>query len=135
MTLRQATHHDAPQIGVLQASAPEASQWEPASYLQYDCLVAEEDARLLGFIVTRETAPREHEILNLVVDPEFRRKGVGTALLVQVLAAGGDWFLEVRQSNEGAQTLYRKLGFTRSGIRPKYYRDPDESGIVMRRGS
>jgi ribosomal-protein-alanine N-acetyltransferase len=44
----------------------------------------------------------------------------------------GSWFLEVRESNVAAIALYEGLGFRRVGQRENYYRDPSESGIVMR---
>src|ERR1035437_2782538 len=40
MTVRAATAEDVPAIAVIQALSPEASQWDPASYLGYDCMVA-----------------------------------------------------------------------------------------------
>jgi ribosomal-protein-alanine N-acetyltransferase len=41
-------------------------------------------------------------------------------------------FLEVRESNEAALKLYRKLGFGEIGRREKYYENPEETAIVMR---
>jgi ribosomal-protein-alanine N-acetyltransferase len=72
----------------------------------------------------------EVEVLNLAVDPAFRRQGIGTRLLLSI--ASRHVFLEVRESNEGALRLYRKLGFQEVGRREKYYDDPEETAIVMR---
>ena len=41
-------------------------------------------------------------------------------------------FLEVRESNAAARSLYQKAGFVQVGIRFGYYSHPVESGIVMR---
>lgn len=41
--------------------------------------------------------------------------------------------LEVRQSNLGAQALYRRHGFCPAGVRKNYYRDPVEDAILMTR--
>ena len=46
-----------------------------------------------------------------------------------------DYFLEVRASNEAARALYSVMGFTEVGVRPAYYENPPESGIVMKRSS
>jgi len=131
--LRPAIPTDLPAIAEIQAACPEASQWNPSDYFNYNCWVAERD-RLCGFVVTRQTAPGENEILNLAVAPDCRRGGVGRALLDAALeAAPGAWFLEVRESNVGAIRLYENAGFQVCGKRPAYYSDPCEAGIVMSR--
>ena len=68
----------------------------------------------------------EAEILNIVVAPSYRRRGVGAALLHRAWdecmhAAVGAVFLEVRASNSAAQALYRKQGFQDCGCRKAYY--------------
>ena len=133
MILRPAIPTDLPAIAEIQAACPEASQWNPSDYFNYNCWVAEKD-RLCGFIVTRQTAPGESEILNLAVAPVCRRSGVGRELLDAALeAAPGAWFLEVRESNVGAIRLYENAGFRVCGKRPAYYSEPCEAGIVMSR--
>lgn len=128
MTIHPAGPEDLPTIAAIQAASPEASQWKPEDYLNYDCLVADGQA----FIVTRQLAPGEHEILNLAVAPSARRTGLAKALLTHVLqASSGAWFLEVRASNQPAIRLYENTGFARSGTRPGYYRNSPESAIVM----
>ena len=88
---------------------------------------------IVGFLVTRETAPCEREILNLAVDAEHRRQGIARALLQHALAGvHADWYLEVRQSNTAAIGLYCSLGFEQVALRPAYYTDPSEPGIVMK---
>ncbi len=132
MNVRAATIEDLAAIAEIQARSPEASQWDPASYLTYQCLVAI-DPQVVGFLVARQTAPGEREILNLAVEPSQRRRGVARALLQAEL---GDektqWFLEVRASNTGAIELYQNSGFRVAGRREAYYRDPPEPGIVMK---
>lgn len=131
MILRPALPADLAAIGDVQAACPEASQWNPSDYLDYTCWVAEKDG-LCGFIVTRQTAPGENEVLNLAVAPSARRCGVGRALLETAIAASpGTWFLEVRASNQGAIRLYETAGFQASGTRPDYYKDSGESAVVM----
>jgi ribosomal-protein-alanine N-acetyltransferase len=100
-------------------------------------LVAERDGRLAGYLLARMIAG-EAEILNLAVLPGERRKGLGSMLLTAGLAglerAGAQSvFLEVRESNEAAKRLYSVAGFRPVGVRPGYYRRPNESAYVLRR--
>ena len=131
--IRAATAHDLPAIAAIQSSAPEASQWQPESYLDHHCLVAEAAGRVAGFLVTRSVAPNEGEILNVAVEPSLRRSGIARILLETLLAEGSStWFLEVRESNYSAINLYKTLGFAPAGRRENYYHDPGEAAIVMR---
>lgn len=135
MTIRDATTADLPEIAAIQWASPEASQWNPADYLMHRCRVAELEGSIAGFIVTRQTMPGENEVLNLAVDPAYRRRGVGRALLEAELAAPGAWRLEVRESNAAARALYLALGFREAGRRKNYYRNPAEAAIVLIRQS
>lgn len=133
MNIRAATLEDLAAIAAIQAASPQASQWDPGGYLEYDCAVAVEQGRVTGFLVSRRVAPDEREILNVAVDPAQRRKGIARALLASELARGpGRWFLEVRASNAAALRLYESAGFEGRGRRPGYYREPAEEAIVMR---
>jgi [ribosomal protein S18]-alanine N-acetyltransferase len=133
MTIRAATGDDLAAIAAIQATSPEASQWDPAGYLAYDCLVAIYDDHVAGFLVSRETAPGEREILNIAVELSERRRGVARRLLAAELErARGQWFLEVRESNLAAFNLYKACGFQEAGRRTSYYQNPPEPGIVMK---
>jgi [ribosomal protein S18]-alanine N-acetyltransferase len=128
--IRPATQADLAAIVEIQRSSREASAWDP---LDFDCNVAEEGGRVVGFLVTRQVAPDEREILNLAVHPEHRRRGIARLLLCRVMKAlPGQWFLEVRESNAAAIALYRSLGFEAAGRRENYYSAPAEAAIVMR---
>jgi ribosomal protein S18 acetylase RimI-like enzyme len=135
--IREATREDLDAIAVVQALSPEASAWNPADYLNYDCRVAVIDDRVAGFLVSRAIAPDanggEREILNVAVAPSDRRRGIGRALVENEFARSrGAWFLEVRESNRAAITLYLSMGFKVVGTRADYYRQPAEAAIVMR---
>ncbi len=133
MTVRAATADDVAAIAAIQEASPEASQWDPASYLDYECSVAASGGRVLGFLVVRQVAADEREILNLAVDPAARRRGVARKLLeTELQRAKTQWFLEVRASNSSAIKLYESAGFREAGRRESYYRNPVESGIVMK---
>jgi ribosomal-protein-alanine N-acetyltransferase len=133
MTVRGATAKDLPVIAAIQEASPEASQWDPASYLEYECSVATGGGRVVGFLVVRQVAQNEREILNLAVNPGERRQGVARKLLeTELQRAKTQWFLEVRASNSRAIKLYESAGFSEAGRRELYYRNPVESGIVMK---
>jgi ribosomal-protein-alanine N-acetyltransferase len=112
--------------------------WDAESLNRYDCTVAEVDSAVRGFLISRELVPSleglggERELLNIAVDPAWRRQGIARALLEHEIAHGGALFLEVRNSNLAAQSLYKSYGFTEIGRRDEYYQSPKESAIVMR---
>jgi ribosomal-protein-alanine N-acetyltransferase len=99
-------------------------------------LVADVGRRTAGYLIGREVAGTG-EVLNLAVAPEFRRKGIGGALLEAGVAAlrrrkVEEVFLEVRESNISAQALYVGHGFRPVGQRAAYYRNPREDALVLR---
>jgi len=131
--IRPAGAGDLGEISVIQASAAEASQWHAQDYLAFDCRVAIVDGQIAGFVVSRQVADQEREILNVAVHPHFRRLGIASELLqAEIRSRGGVHFLEVRESNAAARRLYEGLGFQIVGARPEYYENPSETGIVMR---
>jgi [ribosomal protein S18]-alanine N-acetyltransferase len=90
---------------------------------------------LVGFLVL-ETILDEGHIMNFGVLPQFRRRGVGRALLREVVSNlrdnGIPWAtLEVRRNNVIAQDLYRSFAFESQGVRPRYYSDDGEDAIIM----
>ncbi|HEX4593214.1 MAG TPA: GNAT family N-acetyltransferase [Bryobacteraceae bacterium] len=124
---------DLDEISVIQAFALEASQWQAQDYLAFDCRVAILEGRIAGFLVSRQVADQEREILNVAVHPDFRRLRIASELLqTEIASHGGVHFLEVRESNAAARRLYERLGFQIVGARPGYYENPNEAGIVMR---
>lgn len=76
----------------------------------------------------------EAHLLDVVVAPDHRRRGIGAALVqtLRELAAtrlgATGMTLEVRRSNQPALALYRHLGFTPAGVRPDYYPDGGVDG-------
>jgi|KBSSwiStaDraftv2_1062776.scaffolds.fasta_scaffold372642_1 [ribosomal protein S18]-alanine N-acetyltransferase len=100
-------------------------------------LVAENADGVIGYLIAREAAGTG-EILNLAVDPPCRRQGIAQALLEAGLVAlrrrgTEEVYLEVRVSNDAAQSLYRQADFTAVGRRRGYYRNPVEDALVLRR--
>ncbi len=98
-------------------------------------LVAKVNDRAVGYIGIWLVAGEGH-ITNVAVHPEYRRRGIGHQLLTAVERLASErgvtrLTLEVRVSNEAAQSLYRKLGYAPAGIRRRYYRDNDEDALIM----
>ena len=101
-------------------------------------LVARADSEgepVAGFIVSRLIGPELH-VYNVAVRPEFRRRGIAAQMLRAVL----DWgqrngaalaFLEVREGNSAARSLYRGCGFAVAGRRRQYYAAPVEDALLM----
>ncbi|RCV64480.1 ribosomal-protein-alanine N-acetyltransferase [Methanophagales archaeon] len=69
-------------------------------------------------------------IVSVAVHARYRRMGVGTELVGEVLKrTRGDAIVEVRESNDAARAFYSHLGFVVQGIIPGYY--GDEDAVVM----
>ncbi len=79
----------------------------------------------------------ESEIHTIGTDPACQRRGIGGALLDELLrvadARGGPVFLEVRTDNDAAIALYRREGFEIVGTRKKYYQPSGADAFTMRR--
>ena len=78
----------------------------------------------------------EGQIYNIAIAPEFRREGIGEALLRHLIdKADADGCklvtLEVRSGNEAAMELYKKLGFREVGRRRGYYAKGGEDAVLM----
>ena len=78
----------------------------------------------------------EAQIYNIAIAPEFRRAGIGEALLRHIIdkaEADGCTIvtLEVRDGNEAAMALYHKLGFREVGRRKGYYAKGGEDAVLM----
>lgn len=129
--IRAGTAADLARIEAIQNVSPEAARWTVSDYLYYSFAVAEIDGAIAGFAVWRGVDVDEWELLNLAVDPAFRSRGIGRALIDMLPA--GRVFLEVRESNAAARRLYEHCGFVTLGKRRKYYQHPAEDGIVMER--
>lgn len=94
-----------------------------------------------GFSAARMAGP-ESELLLLGVDPAWRGRGVGAALMADWQAwareeGAEDYFLEMRADNDAVH-LYRSTGFSECGRRSAYYRGADgvvRDAITMRRSS
>ncbi|WP_437673300.1 ribosomal protein S18-alanine N-acetyltransferase [Sorangium sp. So ce131] len=99
------------------------------------CWVAREGQRALAFLIAWHVVDELH-VLNIATCPTALRRGLATALMSRSLEYARQErvrlvLLEVRRSNRAAIGLYRKLGFTVTGVRPRYYSDNDEDAVEM----
>ncbi len=97
-----------------------------------DGLAPEDGEPTAGFALSR-TGFQEEELLLFAVLPEWRRQGIGQAMLQRFAAAARSrgarrLYLEMRRGNP-AEFLYRQFGFVSVGERPNYYRAQDGSRI------
>ena len=98
--------------------------------------VAADDDNLVGYAVVW-TVVDQAELGNVAVHEEWRNRGVGRTLVEAALERARareaeECFLEVRESNRNAQSLYEKCGFRSIGRRRRYYSNPTEDALVMR---
>jgi [ribosomal protein S18]-alanine N-acetyltransferase len=98
-------------------------------------LVLEDNGKIAGYCGAWIVIDEAH-ITNIAVLPEYRGKKLGEALLVKMMELSKSMgvirmTLEVRVTNEVAQSLYKKLGFQKGGIRKNYYTDNQEDAYVM----
>ena len=138
--------HDIDEIMETAASQPHAPSWTRAAYeVAIDArtcpkrvaLVAKtaKDDHILGFIIANLNAP-DSELETIVTAASHQRQGIAQklfeALLSELRSAGATQItLEVRPSNHPAIALYKSLGFSQSGSRPRYYADPVEDAVLM----
>ena len=78
----------------------------------------------------------EAHVTTIGVRPEYRGHSLGelifVALIYEAIRRDISWLtLEVRVTNETAQNLYRKYGFSIQGRRPRYYSDNNEDAFIM----
>lgn len=94
----------------------------------YCCWVLERAQAIEAYAVMNVAVGESH-ILNLCVEPTQQGKGLGRAMLEQMLRVArlhraDTMFLEVRPSNEAAVRLYEGAGFMEVGMRRGYYPAP-----------
>jgi ribosomal-protein-alanine N-acetyltransferase len=90
-----------------------------------ECLVAEAEGRIAGFLLAEHAARRAHLITIDVLEP-YRRRGFGTALLRAMeatLAERGveQIELETATDNHAAIAFWRKHGYRTVGVLKRYY--------------
>jgi ribosomal-protein-alanine acetyltransferase len=158
--IRTATPADIPAMLELERHSATAAHWTEGQYQQVFQSTKSDPSQRLALVIDEDHDARsepqskvespliallvanhqggEWELENVVVKLTFRRKGVATALLNELLtraraANSESVFLEVRESNQAARALYLKWGFEHAGRRKGYYSSPAEDAILYRR--
>jgi ribosomal-protein-alanine N-acetyltransferase len=147
MLIRAAVPEDIQQLIELAAESDTAAHW---SAREYNALFAPEAPERVALVAVEELQPGtvgfviarcggdEWEIENVVVATDARRKGIAGLLVQEILRQArerrvNDVFLEVRESNAAARAMYERFGFHEQGRRPRYYREPEEDALVLRK--
>ena len=98
------------------------------------CYTAVCDESIVGYLAF-EVIADEGSVVKLAVHPDYRRQGIARELIQGALDDSKEMtavFLEVRQSNIPAISLYSGLGFEEVGIRRDYYDKPKENAAIYR---
>ena len=137
--IRRLTYADLPQIITLERRAF-PTPWSLAMFVLELSkpsgvpLAALRGEQLLGYLICSRYDTVWH-IMNVAVDPDHRRQGIATALLLGLIERIDDerarYTLEVRESNGAAIALYERYGFRAAGRRRRYYQDNGEDAVIM----
>lgn len=85
-------------------------------------LVAVKSGMTVGFIVFKN-----ENVLNIVVHPDFRRRGIGRSLIEEVIKKFKRVRLRTRENNRDAINFLKKLGFSKRRIIKEYYSDGENA--------
>lgn len=140
MQIRDATAVDIPEIAELERLCF-STPWPQELISVYMSgpgkvlVVAEEKGATLGYMGLQYVLD-EGYITNVCTSPQHRRRGIGSALIDEMILRANELSLsfltlEVRETNSPAQELYALKGFSEVGRRPKYYENPVEDAILM----
>jgi ribosomal-protein-alanine N-acetyltransferase len=100
-------------------------------------LVAQENNRVVGYIIFWIKYEDEGHIISIAVDKNYRRQDVGSKLVETSLEAFKKFDvkvikLEVRVGNKGARKFYSKMGFKEEKTVANYYEDHENAAIMSK---
>jgi len=110
-------------------------------------LVAEISPKIVGYVMSRiergfgflkRNFRKLGHIVSIAVHPDYRGRGIGYALMVEVLKRmkelydADEAYLEVRISNVPAIRLYEKLGFSKVKVIKYYYADGEDAYLMAK---
>ncbi len=100
-------------------------------------LVAQENNRIVGYIIFWIKYEDEGHIISIAVDKNFRRLEVGTKLVESSIESFKKFSvklikLEVRVGNKGARKFYSKIGFKEEKIVKEYYEDLEDAVLMSK---
>lgn len=126
--IRSMVPNDVPQVAAIERQV----EYHPWSERQFQesleagqrCTVMVDDGQVIGFCILQPVLD-EANLLLMAIEPQYQGQGRGSALLEESIELLGEScvmiFLEVRESNRSAISLYEKVGFHQMGIRKNYY--------------
>jgi ribosomal-protein-alanine N-acetyltransferase len=130
------------EVMVLEHELFGAEAWSAAAYwnelaetaTRHYVVAVDSQDRLVGYAGLAVLGGEGH-VLTIGVARAAQARGLGTALLRDLLAAAGDRrvLLDVRADNDAAQRLYRRHGFAPIGRRRGYYQPSGMDAVVMAR--
>ena len=140
MPIRPMTEADLPKVLALQNNLG-FQKWNEKQFLSElranyaMCLIAENAGTFAGYAIFHLMGS-DSELLTIAVEPNFQRKGIASSLLHEGLdklnrESGDHCFLEVREGNSSARSLYEKHGFHAYSQRERYY-DDGETAILYK---
>lgn len=92
------------------------------------------DMRVAG-LISGYFAGDEADITSVAVAEDYRRHGIALRLMHEFEKSLPEYiseiFLEVRETNTPAISLYQKCGFENLSVRKKFYENPPENAVVM----
>jgi ribosomal-protein-alanine N-acetyltransferase len=104
---------------------------------QRNCIgmVAEFEEKVVGFMIYELHKTRLH-VLNFAVNPKFRRRAVGQAMMGKLVSKLSHQrrnriLLEVRETNLSAQLFFRNIGFRAVSVLRDFYDDTTEDAYLM----
>ena len=140
--LRIAQQNDAPSVAKIEAECFSDAWSEKSLAEQIDgkmhlTVVAECDGEVVGY-VSGQLIPPECEVFRVATLSAFRRKGIAEAMLTYFEntadgVAKNTFFIEVREANTAARSLYRKSGYEEIAVRKNYYKNPCENAIILKK--
>jgi ribosomal-protein-alanine N-acetyltransferase len=112
--------------------------WNELANGHHYLAAVDDDERLLGYAGLAVQPPDEAWVQNVAVRRDAQRRGIGRALLLELLAAAERRevrrvLLEVAVTNAPAQKLYAAYGFEPIGVRKGYYQPSNTDALVMMR--
>lgn len=142
VTVRPMKAEDVPVLAVLERENF-SDPWSEASFEAELAnphgitLTAETAAGIAGYLNAFLVGGNLH-INTFCVDEGQRGKGIASMLMERLLEkavseGAEDATLEVREGNAPALALYRKYGFVPVGVRKRFYREPEENAVLMKK--
>jgi [ribosomal protein S18]-alanine N-acetyltransferase len=146
LEIRPLNAGDLDEILAIAEALDEAPHWPRA---HYEDLLSPEPSRprlalvakdahggeVLGFVIA-SLVHSEAELESIAVAAPVQRHGIGRLLLASLVTRLGalgtaELHLEVRTSNLAAIRFYQAQNFRQTGVRPRYYTDPEEDAVLM----